>query len=602
MIDTVLGGAGLDRWLFTALLAFTASGVAIGAGATVMALRRGRSAVSAMPFVALAAAGAIGFVGAIEVTRNASPFSSVELLGQRDLLLEYRLLATYLLAGALAVVMAGFVLVVLVGVARRQSGGLRASILGSLVAVLSVLGVTWGLVVWLDGVTHVVSQGEHPFDVRTGEIAPADLILGGVNFPISIAAAPTGEVFYAEHFSGRVGLLSLDGDQYQDSTFAMVPKPEDARLFHLTVHPQWPAQPYIYATVQRAGSGGNPQQLDVVRIEAQGRTSIAIDTVVAGLPTEDPTRGGGHDHYGAAIAACGEYLYVSVGDTDSPERAPDRYQPGRVRFEVQSFSTAIGKILRYRLEGGDVVPDGVVGDPPVFALGFRNPFDMACDPASGLPFVFDNGNRGHDQVRFATPGSNHGWPLSDERIDMTPPVYSTRLTPLGATGVGARTMGDVTEIFFSGFNTAAVYRLTVDPESHDLLEPPVLVHDRDDALLALTTDAQGCVWIASPSAIWRIREPGCAATEGGAVPAASLDAAGSPAAFFASACAACHGLDREGGVGPALVPGRLTMPDDFYVETILGGRPNTAMPAWGEAGLSEADARILVGFLRTKVE
>jgi mono/diheme cytochrome c family protein len=69
-------------------------------------------------------------------------------------------------------------------------------------------------------------------------------------------------------------------------------------------------------------------------------------------------------------------------------------------------------------------------------------------------------------------------------------------------------------------------------------------------------------------------------------------------AFYASTCAPCHGLEREGSVGPALTPERLTRSDSYYIETILEGRPNTAMAAWGESGLSEEDARTLVEFLR----
>lgn len=59
-------------------------------------------------------------------------------------------------------------------------------------------------------------------------------------------------------------------------------------------------------------------------------------------------------------------------------------------------------------------------------------------------------------------------------------------------------------------------------------------------------------------------------------------------------CGSCHGMTRKGGLGPALLPGRLRdFPPEFLVTTILDGRPGTPMPPWrGE--LSEADARWLV--------
>lgn len=69
--------------------------------------------------------------------------------------------------------------------------------------------------------------------------------------------------------------------------------------------------------------------------------------------------------------------------------------------------------------------------------------------------------------------------------------------------------------------------------------------------------------------------------------------------FFQANCAACHGQNREGVVGPALTPAVLTQADDFYRDTILNGRPGTAMPAWSQVkGLSEADADALVQFLK----
>lgn len=70
--------------------------------------------------------------------------------------------------------------------------------------------------------------------------------------------------------------------------------------------------------------------------------------------------------------------------------------------------------------------------------------------------------------------------------------------------------------------------------------------------------------------------------------------------YYADACGGCHGPNREGGTGPALVPGRLTSPDQFYFDTITNGRPGTVMPAWKELGLSEEEIWGLVGYIRTE--
>ena len=56
-------------------------------------------------------------------------------------------------------------------------------------------------------------------------------------------------------------------------------------------------------------------------------------------------------------------------------------------------------------------------------------------------------------------------------------------------------------------------------------------------------------------------------------------------------CGSCHGLTMHGGLGPALVPDKLSGKSIEYLSgVILNGRPGTAMPAWRSL-LSPAEAR-----------
>ncbi|MBP7682337.1 MAG: c-type cytochrome [Deltaproteobacteria bacterium] len=68
--------------------------------------------------------------------------------------------------------------------------------------------------------------------------------------------------------------------------------------------------------------------------------------------------------------------------------------------------------------------------------------------------------------------------------------------------------------------------------------------------------------------------------------------------FFRNTCGGCHGTNREGGVGPALIPIRLTSPRAFYVDTVTNGRPGTAMPAWSPP-LSANEIGRLVDYIFT---
>ena len=72
--------------------------------------------------------------------------------------------------------------------------------------------------------------------------------------------------------------------------------------------------------------------------------------------------------------------------------------------------------------------------------------------------------------------------------------------------------------------------------------------------------------------------------------AVSIDAA----AIYAERCASCHGANREGGGGPALLPERLTKDPSAYKTTITNG--SGPMPAWGSR-LSAEEIDALVEFI-----
>jgi mono/diheme cytochrome c family protein len=72
--------------------------------------------------------------------------------------------------------------------------------------------------------------------------------------------------------------------------------------------------------------------------------------------------------------------------------------------------------------------------------------------------------------------------------------------------------------------------------------------------------------------------------------AAAIDAA----SLFSQRCSGCHGTDRQGANGPALLPGVLTKDPAAYVNTITNG--SGPMPAWGSR-LSEDEINALVEFI-----
>lgn len=591
-------GVDFDRWLFTLVLALGFAATAAGAGGLMWQVVRDRSLRNAAPLVALSAAGLAVIVYAVEATRSGSRWYFVELQEQAEHVRELRLTMAYAGAIGLAVFTVAFVLLAIWFVLRRFEGRRRQSVaLGTGIA-LMVLPIGFAMVQALDASTRVFETGRHPANVQQGELASAQLLYGGTGIVTGMAAAPTGEVFYAEHLSGRVGMLVPGLEGFVDQTFAVVDKPEDARLFHLAVHPDWPRQPYLYATVERDHDG--KRYLEVVSIEANGDTPV-VRTLISGLPTEDPAFGAQADHFGSGIAICGEYLFVGTGDTDSP--ISTQYRPGNVRYRAQIPDALEGKMLAYQLHDGELTPAGYAGpESAVFAIGFRNPFAVTCQPNSDLPLVWDNGPRdGFDQVRLVEAGTNHEWPFSARRDTIAPPLFSTGLTRLGASAVTSRATGGGVDIFFAGFNTRSIYLQATDADSSVPVGAARLSFVSTSAVLALTTDREGCVLFADAVGIWELREDGCHRT---AVNQTRVAAGGSGASigsasdFYRTRCATCHGLEREGAYGPALNAQTLTAGSAFYIDTILNGRDGTLMPAWRETGLTQEQAATVLEYLR----
>jgi cytochrome c55X len=46
-------------------------------------------------------------------------------------------------------------------------------------------------------------------------------------------------------------------------------------------------------------------------------------------------------------------------------------------------------------------------------------------------------------------------------------------------------------------------------------------------------------------------------------------------------CGSCHGMTLKGGLGPSLLPERISgLPPEFLITTVLEGRKGTPMPPW----------------------
>ena len=137
---------------------------------------------------------------------------------------------------------------------------------------------------------------------------------------------------------------------------------------------------------------------------------------------------------GSIVFGADGHLYVGLGDGGSRN---DPLGSG------QRLDTWLGKVLRIdvdrRSDGrGYAIPadNPFVGHaearPEIYAFGFRNPWQLSCDPATGRIWTGDVGQDLWEEIDVVERGGNYGWNLREgtkpfgrvsEAVPTTPPVW-----------------------------------------------------------------------------------------------------------------------------------------------------------------------------------
>lgn len=227
-----------------------------------------------------------------------------------------------------------------------------------------------------------------------GERIKVEVVLAGASFPVAIAFAPDGRIFFTEKNSGQIRIIR-DG-ALLPVPFATVPVNSigERGLLGIALHPEFASNGWVYVYYTRAGGtalGASDNR--VVRFTADGDAADGGETLIVSLPVSAATNhNGGNIRFGPDGK-----LYVTIGElADAPA--------------AQDLSRLQGKVLRYN-DDGSIPGDGPFGpDSPVFALGLRNSFDFAFDPVSGSLFATENGPASHDEINRIEPRGNFGWP------------------------------------------------------------------------------------------------------------------------------------------------------------------------------------------------
>ena len=256
-----------------------------------------------------------------------------------------------------------------------------------------------------------------PLDDRSvPTILPAgfaeSVLASGLDRPTAVAVAPDGRAFVAE----QTGTLRVVENGTPSPVLAVTTDSSGERgLVGLALDPNFTSNGFIYVYYTVPGA---PAHNRVSRF-AGGAETVLLDL--------DPLTGATNHNGGALAFGPDGKLYVAVGENNTAANA-------------QSLANRLGKVLRVNPDGS--IPadnpstfEGLSGttsgaNRAIYAVGLRNPFNLAFSPTTGQLLINDVGQNTFEEVNPGRAGANYGWPATEGAFDraafpaFTPPVYA----------------------------------------------------------------------------------------------------------------------------------------------------------------------------------
>ena len=323
---------------------------------------------------------------------------------------------------------------------------------------------------------------------RAGDPEPGfsdTAVAPGLSEPTALAFLPDG-TFIVTQKGGDVVLV----DGATQTTLGTIDVCADSEmgLLGIAIDPSFGTNGfiYLYRTNGSATCGSSTNRFnEVVRVTKSGSTLTSQTTLLTGIRTD----GGNHDGGVLRIGPDGK-LYVGVGDTGNGD---NQGGPGSsTNPYAQDLSSLNGKILRINLDGtipADNPFFGQVGKRgEIFAYGFRNPFRMSFDPATGSLWVGDVGDLTVEEIDIVTSGGNYGWPVCEGNLPtgcampgFIAPIFTNNhgAGSLGGCLIGGTFAGSALgafdgQYFFGDCNSSNVYKAVVNGTRDDIVGTPTV--------------------------------------------------------------------------------------------------------------------------------
>lgn len=329
-----------------------------------------------------------------------------------------------------------------------------------------------------------------------------EAILSSARFPVALAFAPDGRLFYTEKEEGRIRVVHPDGSlQVKPVIQVPIDSAVERGMIGIAVDPDFEENHFIWFYYTQPNTIEPPYAINkIVRFREENGVGVdPIDMLAVPVTTRITHHMGGNIHFGPD-----GMLYVSIGDYGDASFSQDREaMPGRIH--------------RFQVDGDQLIPapDNPFGaENSTYAYGLRNSFDFDFDPISGLIFASENGPECDDEINLIYPGGNYGWrpsyPCDDKSPQNTKFIYPLLyFTPtIAPTGVliydGTMFPEWEGDLFFCSWKDGRIRHAELNT-SRDLIDhTEILEMPRNSCSTDLEVGPDGAIYFTNYNSIFKL--------------------------------------------------------------------------------------------------
>lgn len=332
--------------------------------------------------------------------------------------------------------------------------------------------------IWIIGYLLLITSAAAQGDILTHQSTDTQYRLetySPANFPVGMAFAPDGRLFYNEKMTGHVRVILPDGILQNDPVVTL---PTDALqergMLGLALSPDFENDSTIYVVHTLIGNTRDFPANRLVRFTIDDNNIAAEVQELWKVPitTGELLHNGGNIHFDDE-----GYLFLSLGDYGDATNA-------------QNINTPQGAIHRFEITDEGIMPAG--GNPfgddnSLYAYGLRNPFDFTIDPFSDLLFAAEVGANCDDEIDVIQAGMNYGWTAAyncvgtedlPDIVDYVPPMlsFTPTISPTGILVYDGEAFPEWHgNLIFCDWNFGTMRRVVLDETRTQALE----VHEID---------------------------------------------------------------------------------------------------------------------------